>query len=197
MSKVLICVSLWPPFRLLVYFYNTNSRSRLKHSVRDMDFLLVLIPSSLLQTAVCSHRFVCNVVLCRLGWFVDRVIIIIGHRQTLLDMGQAFRNKKIRCTASSGPGSMLLSSLLSGWLWIRYWCRLNEIRFLFLHIWWLEVLYVHTLVSPVMKPRCVTGDSVNCWCSLYFILSGVTQQVLLLILWTRDNAIFPIYLLMW
>lgn len=60
------------------WFYHMNSRSRLKGRGRDMDFLLVVVPSSHRETAVCSYRFVCNVVLCRLGWYVDRVIIT-GH----------------------------------------------------------------------------------------------------------------------
>lgn len=97
------------------WFYHMNSRSRLKGRGRDMDFLLVVVPSSHRETAVCSYRFVCNVVLCRLGWYVDRVIIT-GHCWT-----------QVRNTKKSGSGFMLLSSLLSSWLWIRYWYRANEI----------------------------------------------------------------------
>lgn len=96
-----------------------------------MDFLLVVAPSSLQETAVSSYRFVGNIVLCRMGWYVDcwSLLDTVGHGSG---------------TKKSQPGSMLLSSLLSGWLWIRYSCRANEII--------LPVFFIYTLIRSAVDP---------------------------------------------
>lgn len=106
-----------------------------------MDFLLVLIPSSLLQTAVCSHWFVCNVVLCRLGWFVDRVIIT-GRVKHFWTRVRPLGTRKSEPPVGPGPCYWVVYSAAG--------CGAvpNEIRFLFRHIWWLEAR-----LSPVMNPR--------------------------------------------
>lgn len=151
-----------------------NSRSLLKDPGRDMDFLLVVYASSLQKTAVCSYRFVCNFVLCRLGWHVDRVIIT-GHCWTRV------RKKKhlglvpcywvvysaVGCGSDTGAGR-------KRWLLLFSSC-----------VHWLKVFWIHDLVSPGLKLRCVRIADKSCdlCCD---------QQDLVLIMWTNTFAVIVI-----
>lgn len=99
------------------------------------------------------------------------------HYWTLLDTGQ----EKI----TSGPGSMLLSGLLSSWLWIRYRRREKEMIIAVSCVHWLKVFWIHDLVSPGLKLRCVRIADKSCdlCCD---------QQDLLLIVWTNTFAVIVI-----
>lgn len=47
-------------------------------------------------------------------------------------------------TKTSGPGSMLLSGLLSSWLGIRYRCKAKEVI--------IAVFFMYTLIESVLDP---------------------------------------------
>lgn len=104
-----------------------NSRSRAEIWIFSSSLLLPLSRRRL------SPHIDLLAMLCFAGW-AD--MLIVDHYWTLLDTGQ---EQKI-----SQPGSMLLSSLLSGWLWIRYSCRANEII--------LPVFFIYTLIRSAVDP---------------------------------------------